>query len=58
MKTINDLIWDPNLDPKDGNSENPDRPVEITPFVALPICSACSTGGCGIAGGGNFIIWC
>lgn len=50
MKTINDLIWDPNLDPKDGNSENPDRPVEITPFVALPICSACSTGGCGIAG--------
>lgn len=48
MKTINDLIWDPNLDQENGNSENSDMPAEITPFRALPVCGTCSTGGCDI----------
>ncbi|MDF2877642.1 MAG: hypothetical protein K0S30_738 [Clostridia bacterium] len=36
MKSINDLIWDPNQDQNDKNS---DSPVVVTPNVILLMCS-------------------
>lgn len=44
MKSINDLIWDPNLDQNKENSENSNSPIVVTPNYIAVQCSG--GGGC------------
>lgn len=45
MKSINDLIWNTNMDQNKENDENSDSPIVVTPSYIAVMCSGGGGGG-------------